>query len=415
MLDTYAGSTCTQALSTHTQALHTHTQALRTHTGSTHTGSLSHTHRLHTHTDSTHTHRLYTDTHNNNICIMPFTLGGCPKALDSVQHFRSRARMGDMVSQSLSVSLSHTHTQAHSLLPPSRVPAGQAQSLLVLIPFYFIDYTAAEKSRSHHQARSSMRRTSSLDTIIGPYLIGQWPREADGHDTTWFNEKATQTPSIWHEVRTERKNSHKRSASWGSADQLKEIAKLRHQLQRTKLSKRYGKDKGRQSPLHGDYTAMGTIQQGHPSKFIPILSANLGITKLIPRLRNSLEAINQEIEGMFIKEHGDKEVLRVGNPAEFTSLLLLRSYCMAAECVGFSRNVELKLVQCIVLGYCTLPQSLHLAPFSPFSSPVCKPSSSTPYLPPPLPWARAGSASVERSETLCEGSYISASCCCYCG
>uniref|UniRef100_A0A4W3IK47 Uncharacterized protein n=1 Tax=Callorhinchus milii TaxID=7868 RepID=A0A4W3IK47_CALMI len=274
---------------------------------------------------------------------------------------------------------------------------------------------AAEKSRSHHQARSSMRRTSSLDTIIGPYLIGQWPREADGHDTTWFNEKATQTPSIWHEVRTERKNSHKRSASWGSADQLKEIAKLRHQLQRTKLSKRYGKDKGRQSPLHGDYTAMGTIQQGHPSKFIPILSANLGITKLIPRLRNSLEAINQEIEGMFIKEHGDKEVLRVGNPAEFTSLLLLRSYCMAAECVGFSRNVELKLVQCIVLGYCTLPQSLHLAPFSPFSSPVCKPSSSTPYLPPPLPWARAGSASVERSETLCEGSYISASCCCYCG
>ncbi|XP_007899733.2 protein FAM117A [Callorhinchus milii] len=183
---------------------------------------------------------------------------------------------------------------------------------------------AAEKSRSHHQARSSMRRTSSLDTIIGPYLIGQWPREADGHDTTWFNEKATQTPSIWHEVRTERKNSHKRSASWGSADQLKEIAKLRHQLQRTKLSKRYGKDKGRQSPLHGDYTAMGTIQQGHPSKFIPILSANLGITKLIPRLRNSLEAINQEIEGMFIKEHGDKEVLRImdtpdGHRAPFPS------------------------------------------------------------------------------------------------
>uniref|UniRef100_A0A4W3HUX7 Protein FAM117A n=1 Tax=Callorhinchus milii TaxID=7868 RepID=A0A4W3HUX7_CALMI len=178
---------------------------------------------------------------------------------------------------------------------------------------------AAEKSRSHHQARSSMRRTSSLDTIIGPYLIGQWPREADGHDTTWFNEKATQTPSIWHEVRTERKNSHKRSASWGSADQLKEIAKLRHQLQRTKLSKRYGKDKGRQSPLHGDYTAMGNVRCLNPP-----FPSNLGITKLIPRLRNSLEAINQEIEGMFIKEHGDKEVLRImdtpdGHRAPFPS------------------------------------------------------------------------------------------------
>ncbi|XP_051894747.1 glucocorticoid-induced transcript 1 protein-like [Pristis pectinata] len=173
------------------------------------------------------------------------------------------------------------------------------------------------------KTRSCIRRTSSLDTIIGPYLIGQWPRDTDMHSISWENEKATQTPSTWHEIGLKRKNSHKRSASWGSADQLKEIAKLRQQLQRTKLSKRHSKDKERQSPLHGDHTAMGLVQQG-TSKFVPILPANLAITKLIPRLRNSLEAINQEIEGMFIKEPGDKELLRImdapdGHRAPFPS------------------------------------------------------------------------------------------------
>ncbi|XP_038635589.1 glucocorticoid-induced transcript 1 protein-like isoform X3 [Scyliorhinus canicula] len=151
---------------------------------------------------------------------------------------------------------------------------------------------AVEKPKSH-QTRSCIRRTSSLDTIIGPYLIGQWPRDADVHSTSWENEKATQ------------------------------IAKLRQQLQRTKLSKKYSKDKERQSPLHGDHAAIGVLQQG-PSRFVPILPANLAITKLIPRLRNSLEAINQEIEGMFIKEPGDKELLRImdapdGHRAPFPS------------------------------------------------------------------------------------------------
>ncbi|XP_062893712.1 glucocorticoid-induced transcript 1 protein-like isoform X2 [Mobula hypostoma] len=140
---------------------------------------------------------------------------------------------------------------------------------------------------------SCIRRTSSLDTIIGPYLVGQWPRDADVHSISLENEKATQ------------------------------IAKLRQQLQRTKLSKRHSKDKERQSPLHGDHTAMGLVQQG-TSKFVPILPANLAFTKLIPRLRNSLEAINQEIEGMFIKEPGDKELLRImdapdGHRAPFPS------------------------------------------------------------------------------------------------
>lgn len=50
---------------------------------------------------------------------------------------------------------------------------------------------AIEKPKLH-KTRSCIRRTSSLDTIIGPYLIGQWPRDTDVHSLSWENEKATQ-------------------------------------------------------------------------------------------------------------------------------------------------------------------------------------------------------------------------------
>uniref|UniRef100_A0A8C2FLU4 Family with sequence similarity 117 member Ba n=1 Tax=Cyprinus carpio TaxID=7962 RepID=A0A8C2FLU4_CYPCA len=47
--------------------------------------------------------------------------------------------------------------------------------------------------------------------------------------------------------------SHKRSASCGSTDQLKEIAKLRQQLQRSKRSSRHRRDKDRKSPFNGNH------------------------------------------------------------------------------------------------------------------------------------------------------------------
>ncbi|XP_048470673.1 glucocorticoid-induced transcript 1 protein-like isoform X5 [Rhincodon typus] len=52
-----------------------------------------------------------------------------------------------------------------------------------------------EKPKSR-QTKSCIRRTSSLDTIIGPYLIGQWPRDSDVHSASWENEKATQVLSL---------------------------------------------------------------------------------------------------------------------------------------------------------------------------------------------------------------------------
>ncbi|ELW62710.1 Protein FAM117B [Tupaia chinensis] len=113
------------------------------------------------------------------------------------------------------------------------------------------------------------------------------------------------TESAWAEEYSEKKKgSHKRSASWGSTDQLKEIAKLRQQLQRSKHSSRHHRDKERQSPFHGNHAAINQCQAPVPkSALIPVIP----ITKSTgSRFRNSVEGLNQEIE-IIIKETGEKE------------------------------------------------------------------------------------------------------------
>ncbi|XP_062899871.1 glucocorticoid induced 1a isoform X1 [Mobula hypostoma] len=168
-----------------------------------------------------------------------------------------------------------------------------------------------ERSKSQQMRTSStIRRTSSLDTITGPYLTGQWPRDPHMHYASSMKDKSTQTPSFWSDEGTGKKTTHQRSASWGSADQLKEqIAKLRHQLQRSKQSSRHNKDKERQSPLHGNHTAINQ-SQASAVRFITGPSSNITVTKSsISRVQNSVEGINQEIERMFIKDNGEKEEL----------------------------------------------------------------------------------------------------------
>lgn len=49
---------------------------------------------------------------------------------------------------------------------------------------------AGEKPCRPRQPR--VRRTSSLDTIVGSYLLGQWPRDAEGAAASCMNDKATQ-------------------------------------------------------------------------------------------------------------------------------------------------------------------------------------------------------------------------------
>ncbi|XP_020855669.1 glucocorticoid-induced transcript 1 protein isoform X2 [Phascolarctos cinereus] len=167
----------------------------------------------------------------------------------------------------------------------------------------------ADRPRSQQvRTSNSIRRTSSLDTITGPYLTGQWPRDPHAHYPSCMKDKATQTPSCWAEEGAEKK-SHQRSASWGSSDQLKEIAKLRQQLQRGKQSsnRHSHREKDRHSPLHSNPAASSQTQVvGSRSVSMPL--SNISAPKsAVSRVPCNVEGISPELEKVFIKENGGKE------------------------------------------------------------------------------------------------------------
>ncbi|KAM7365480.1 hypothetical protein PAMP_016401 [Pampus punctatissimus] len=110
-----------------------------------------------------------------------------------------------------------------------------------------------------------------------------------------------QTPRAWADER--RRGSHKRSASCGSTDQLKEIAKLRQQLQRSKRSSRHRRDKERKSPFNGSHTIIQSQSPMPKTILIPIPISKSSA----PRFRNSVEGLNQEIERIIIRDTPEKD------------------------------------------------------------------------------------------------------------
>ncbi|XP_075998778.1 protein FAM117A [Genypterus blacodes] len=147
--------------------------------------------------------------------------------------------------------------------------------------------------------KPTIRRTLSLDAIVGPYLQGQWPKEAEGSAVTCVNDKATQTPSSWAEETRGRRSAggHKRSASWGSAEHLREVAKLRNQLQ--KRSRPAAPSAAYECPHHPQPAghAAGITQT------TPLMPLN----RLAPRLRRSVEGLNLELEEVFVSEKPDDQ------------------------------------------------------------------------------------------------------------
>ncbi|KAA8585426.1 hypothetical protein FQN60_004120, partial [Etheostoma spectabile] len=193
--------------------------------------------------------------------------------------------------------------------------------------------------------KPTIRRTLSLDAIVAPYLQGQWPKEAESTAGTCVNDKATQpgfhlvmmncqssapnqppeavnvtpcgrksrvnvkksTPSSWAEETRGRKSAgkHKRSASWGSAEHLREastclslqqfinqVAKLRNQLQ--KRSRHVPPSAGYELPHN-------PLPAGHAAgvtQTFPLIPLN----RLAPRLRRSVEGLNLELEEVFVSE-----------------------------------------------------------------------------------------------------------------
>ncbi|XP_077407901.1 protein FAM117A-like isoform X2 [Vanacampus margaritifer] len=169
----------------------------------------------------------------------------------------------------------------------------------------------AQQQQQQQQLSPGMRRTMSLDAIIGPYLQGHWPKEPEGNSCR--KDKSTQTPN-WSDKTPSRSDdnaddgggvNHKRSASWGSIEHLQEVTKLKQQplqqQQRSKPAVSGGQERDRQRGLALGSCNLGTAQ----TQPIPIPLAPL--STLVPRLRCSVEGLNQELEGMFVCQPGHRQ------------------------------------------------------------------------------------------------------------
>ncbi|XP_057682658.1 protein FAM117A-like [Corythoichthys intestinalis] len=170
------------------------------------------------------------------------------------------------------------------------------------------DGKLAKKAKTQ-QLSPGMRRTMSLDAIIGPYLQGHWPKEPEG--ALCRKDKSTQTPN-WSDKTPCRKDenntadgsgvNHKRSASWGSAEHLEEITKMKQQLQQHgKPTVSGGHDRDRQRGYALGSCSLGTVQTQ------PIAIPLAPLSTLVPRLRCSVEGLNQELEGMFVCQPGHRQ------------------------------------------------------------------------------------------------------------
>lgn len=153
-----------------------------------------------------------------------------------------------------------------------------------------------ERGKLTKSSSGPIRRTSSLDAI-SPYMSGQWPKDVGSFGPSVCH-KSTQTP-VWEEgdIEDNLGARQKRSNSLGSGDQkIKE--KLKQHLQRTKQGSKSSHTYGRQSPLHGDHTA---IPASRLPQSIPI-SIPLGPRPSEGPQKKSLEGLNSEIQKLVLTD-----------------------------------------------------------------------------------------------------------------
>ncbi|KAL3207584.1 hypothetical protein MRX96_010065 [Rhipicephalus microplus] len=120
-----------------------------------------------------------------------------------------------------------------------------------------------------------MRRTASLDAI---YLSAQWPRDLHSYCGRPMVDRATQTPDDWKEV--ERMKFVQKKPALPSGDSL-EMKYIRQRLQRT---------------AQGGADHLHLLRAQSPSR-----PGQDGRPPGAPRMRNSVEGLNQEIERLVLK------------------------------------------------------------------------------------------------------------------
>uniref|UniRef100_A0A8C8M0T4 Family with sequence similarity 117 member Aa n=1 Tax=Oncorhynchus tshawytscha TaxID=74940 RepID=A0A8C8M0T4_ONCTS len=121
-------------------------------------------------------------------------------------------------------------------------------------------FPSGDRSKSR-PPKPTIRRTLSLDTIVGPYLQGRWPKEAESQGVTCVNDKATQvnTPDSLHGLWY----IHSSPFVWNRSNQTIHTP-----------------------VLHFHVTPHQTVS----------------LSRLAPRLRRSVEGLNLELEGVFVSE-----------------------------------------------------------------------------------------------------------------
>ncbi|XP_058038028.1 protein FAM117A isoform X6 [Ahaetulla prasina] len=118
---------------------------------------------------------------------------------------------------------------------------------------------AAGPEKASRSRPPRAQHTSSLDTILGSYLMGQWPRDAEGLPMSHMSDKSTQ------------------------------IAKLKQQLQRTKLAVWNSKEKDQNFSTQGKHSMLPStkileVPDGHRA---PLPFQRNTEDSLLPRLENN--------------------------------------------------------------------------------------------------------------------------------
>ncbi|KAG1694134.1 Protein FAM117B [Nymphon striatum] len=219
---------------------------------------------------------------------------------------------------------------------------------------YSMEKKILEKSRTLNNRSSTstnystlsnspaIRRTSSLDTI---YLSGQWPRDQISTFRSYCGQlmvdKAIQTVDDWDDC--EKKKSPQKKISGSNEYQLEKY--IRQRLQRTKEAAigthshhhHHHHHHSHTSPVQGDHSAISinttsaaTYSSVTSSRAVPIPNSSISKTNALPRMRSSVEGLNQEIEKLVFKDathsdenfNNDKDLTPDGHRAPIADMLM---------------------------------------------------------------------------------------------
>uniref|UniRef100_A0A8C7IWA0 Family with sequence similarity 117 member A n=1 Tax=Oncorhynchus kisutch TaxID=8019 RepID=A0A8C7IWA0_ONCKI len=163
-------------------------------------------------------------------------------------------------------------------------------------------FPSGDRSKSR-PPKPTIRRTLSLDTIVGPYLQGRWPKEAESQGVTCVNDKATQKNSTaflrsWCHQAAWLHHRHAMTGMHIDRNTLVLICVATWPLVHTLTLKPLCVEQIKSDHTHS--CAPFSCVLGDPPP--PPPPQTVPLSRLAPRLRRSVEGLNLELEGVFVSE-----------------------------------------------------------------------------------------------------------------